>query len=107
MEALHGLREWVLDELASRPEALRYYRREETGRETFEALGWSDYAAIRILDYVDNAGREFFDLNLRGRLAVSNPIRLLWLAVNHGTGGGEARLLRGHAPPVPTVHRPR
>ena len=46
-----------------------------------------DYAAIRLLDYIDNAGREFVDPNLRGQLAVNSPIRLLWLAVNRGTGG--------------------
>jgi lysine 2,3-aminomutase len=89
IEALHGLREWVLEQLSSRPAALAYYQRERTGREAFEALSWSDFAAIRILDYVDHAGREFSDLNLRGQPAVSNPIRLLWLAVNRGTGGAK------------------
>ena len=58
-------------------------------REAFEALSWSDYAAIRLLDYVDHAGRQFLDLNLRGEVAVSTPIRQLWLAVNHGTGGAK------------------
>ncbi|MBT8386117.1 MAG: KamA family protein, partial [Ignavibacteria bacterium] len=48
-----------------------------------------DIAVIRILDYVDNAGREFIDLNLRGELAISNPIKLIWLAVNKGTGGAK------------------
>jgi lysine 2,3-aminomutase len=89
VEALHGLRQWVLAELETNPSAPRYYRREDTGRETFEALGWSDFAAIRLLDYIDNAGREFPDLNLRGRVALSNPVRLLWLAVNRGTGGAK------------------
>ena len=38
--------------------------------------GQGAVAAIRILDYIDNAGREFPDLNLRGMIAVSNPIKL-------------------------------
>ncbi len=88
-EALVGVRNWVLEEIAGRPHVLRFYKREERGREAFEALEWRDYAAIRILDYVDNAGREFPDLNLRGEIAVSNPIKTVWLATNEGTGGAK------------------
>jgi lysine 2,3-aminomutase len=86
-EALVGVRNWVLDEISTRGACLAYYASEHPTREDFQALEWRDYAAIRILDYIDNAGREFQDLNLRGELAVSNPFRLLWLAVHHGTGG--------------------
>ncbi|MEJ2237350.1 MAG: hypothetical protein P8X82_03555, partial [Gemmatimonadales bacterium] len=88
-EACVGIREWVLDELQQRPQALAYYEGHLSDRESFEALSWSDYAAIRLLDYVDHAGRQFQDLNLRGAMAVSTPIRQLWLAVNHGTGGAK------------------
>ncbi len=88
-EALVGVRNWVLEMLEAKPDALALYEAEHPTREMFEALDWSDYAAIRILDYVDNAGREFVDLNLRGEIAVSNPIQLIWLAVNHGTGGAK------------------
>ncbi|UCD24305.1 MAG: KamA family protein [Gemmatimonadota bacterium] len=88
-EARVGVREWVLDELQQRPQALAYYEGRHADREAFEALSWSDYAAIRLLDYVDHAGRQFEDLNLRGAVAVSTPIRQLWLAVNHGTGGAK------------------
>ncbi|MBW2522968.1 MAG: KamA family protein [Deltaproteobacteria bacterium] len=88
-EALIGVREWVLSELKSRPAAARFYASPHATRELFAALEWRDYAAIRILDYVDNAGREFEDLNLGGQLVVSNPITLLWLGVNQGTGGAK------------------
>jgi lysine 2,3-aminomutase len=88
-EALVGVREWVTDVLAARSEALAFYEGRSKGREAFEALAWSDYAAIRILDYIDNAGRQFPDLNLRGEVAVSNPIKLIYLAVMHGTGGAK------------------
>jgi lysine 2,3-aminomutase len=88
-EALIGVRNWVLEELERSPEALRYYKSEHAGRDMFEALNWRDYAAIRILDYVDHAGKEYIDLNLRGEVAVSNPVKLIWLAVTHGTGGAK------------------
>lgn len=88
-EALVGVRNWVLEEIRKNPDAYQFYKREATGREAFEKLNWKDFAAIRILDYIDNAGREFDDLNLRGEKAISNPIHLIWLAVTHGTGGAK------------------
>ncbi|MBR9978318.1 MAG: KamA family protein [Bacteroidetes bacterium] len=88
-EALVGVRQWVLEDLRKSPDAYDYYINEHAGRERFEKLKWQDYAGIRLLDYVDNAGREFEDPNLRGEIAVSNPVKLLWLAVNKGTGGAK------------------
>jgi len=86
-EALIGVRRWVIECLS--PTALEYYKNEHAGRKNFESLQWTDYAGIRLLDYIDNAGREFKDLNLRGEIAVSNPIKLIWLAVSYGTGGAK------------------
>jgi len=88
-EALIGVRNWVLAELETNPAALRFYETEHNDRESLRDLRWQDFAAIRILDYIDNAGREFEDLNLRGHIAISNPIKLIWLAVIHGTGGAK------------------
>lgn len=88
-EALVGVQNWVMEYLSTKKDAYKFYIRKQTGRETFEKLEWQDYAAIRILDYIDNAGREFPDLNLRGEIAVSNPIKLIWLGVNFGTGGAK------------------
>ncbi len=88
-EALVGVRNWALEVLHTSPDAIAYYQEEGGGHEVFSSLTWQDYAAIRILDYIDNAGREFVDLNLRGKLAVNNPIRMLWLGVKRGTGGAK------------------
>jgi lysine 2,3-aminomutase len=88
-EALIGVRNWILAFMKSRPDAHDFYKGIVRGREAFEKLSWQDYAAIRILDYVDNAGAEYEDLNLRGEVAVSNPIKLIWLGVNFGTGGAK------------------
>lgn len=89
IEALVGVKQWVLAELKKHPEAYKFYKTKHNDRATFEALTWSDYAAIRLLDYIDNAGREFPDLNLRGEIAVSNPVKMIWLGVNYGTGGAK------------------
>ena len=88
-EALVGVRNWVLSDIKQNKDAYSFYKRETNGREAFEKLTWKDFAAIRILDYIDNAGREFDDQNLRGEKAISNPIHLIWLAVTHGTGGAK------------------
>jgi len=88
-EALVGVKHWILDQIKDKPDAINYYEKEIESGISFKTLDWSDIAAIRILDYIDNAGREFIDLNLRGQLAVSNPIKLLWLGVNKGTGGAK------------------
>ena len=88
-EALVGIKQWIEGLLAENPAAVAYYHGEASGREAFEQVAWRDYAAIRILDYIENAGREFADLNLRGEPAISNPIKLMWLAVNFGTGGAK------------------
>ena len=88
-EALIGVRNWVLSYMKDKKVAYGFYKNELSGREHFEQLSWQDYAAIRLLDYIDNAGREYGDLNLRGEIAVSNPIKLIWLAVNYGTGGAK------------------
>ena len=61
----------VLAELEGRPAAMKFYESTRPSREDFEALGWSDIAAIRILDYVDNAGRE----TIHGPFRVERPAR--------------------------------
>lgn len=88
-EALVGIKNWILELIKDKPDANIYYEKGVESGKSFKSLDWKDIAAIRILDYVDNAGREFMDLNLRGQLAVSNPIKLLWLGVNKGTGGAK------------------
>ncbi len=88
-EVVVGVREWIERSLKDREIAFRFYHSKHANRELFEQLEWRDYAIIRILDYIDHAGKEYPDLNLRGEIAVSNPLRLIWLAVNKGTGGAK------------------
>jgi len=89
IEAQIGVRNWIHSEYSSRKDAFRFQTDKVTRRENFEKLSWNDYAIIRILDYIDNAGIEYPDPNLRGEIAVSNPIRFIWLAVIKGTGGSK------------------
>ena len=70
-EALVGVKKWVLDIISKRNDALSFYKGQASGREAFDKLSWEDYASIRLLDYIDNAGHTYEDLNLRGEIAVS------------------------------------
>jgi lysine 2,3-aminomutase len=88
-EVVVGVREWIGKNLKDREDAFKFYHARHVTRELFEKLEWRDYAIIRMLDYIDHAGIEYPDLNLRGEIAVSNPLRLIWLAVNKGTGGAK------------------
>jgi lysine 2,3-aminomutase len=89
IEAIIGVRNWILKDYKLGDDAFRFYKHEKTGRAAFSKLNWQDYAAIRILDYVDHAGKAYEDLNLHGQKAVSNPIKMIWLAVTKGTGGAK------------------
>lgn len=80
-KALEGLRAWVLSYLKERKHANDFYLFKEKGREAYESLSWRDIAAIRILDYIDNTGRKFEDLNLQGKEIENNPFGHLWEAV--------------------------
>ena len=88
-EALVGIKNWISELLEKNTSAYSFYKEEVSGREAFEKLSWKDYAAIRLLDYVDNAGRSYEDQTLRGEKAVTNPIKMIWLAVTYGTGGAK------------------
>ncbi len=70
----------------SRPAAKRFCYNEDSGRAAMEKLNWQDYAAIRIMDYVNNADRKYKDLNLRGKHICNNPFKRLWLAAQDGSG---------------------
>ncbi len=85
-----GIRQMAMKHMESNPHAYAFYRYEKTGRKALKQLDWHDYAAIRILDYLDHAGREYKDLNLRGEKVDNDPFRMLWQAATKGEGGAQA-----------------
>jgi lysine 2,3-aminomutase len=93
-EALIGVKAWIEKEFGSRQAAFRFQQSRTPGQDLYDQLEWRDFAIIRILDYIEHAGKEYRDLNLRGEIAVSNPVKLIWLAVNRGTGGARPDFFR-------------
>lgn len=88
-QATQGMYHLAWDYLKDRPDARAFFVNERTGRDAYNKLNGKDIAAIRILDYVRNTGREFKDLNLRGVKVRSNPFGILWMAIKEGRGGGK------------------
>ena len=88
-EARAAIREWILPKLRKNPAAEQFYINTEHQHNHFLHLKWEDFAAIRILDYIDHAGESYIDQNIHGERAISNPIKMLWLATNYGIGGAK------------------
>ena len=83
------LRQWAEEVLAGNDHAEKYYRFEKDGPENYGRLRWRDLAAIRILDYLDHAGREFENHYRHGEMTRSDPFNLIWLGAKNGTGGSK------------------
>jgi len=73
-----ALKEHALQILSENPNAVKYYHKEINTCEGYSSITFRDYASIRILDYIDHAGRTFEDLNQRGETELSDPIKMLW-----------------------------
>lgn len=86
LEARLKLREWVLQYLNENPQTKNYYLKKARGHAALKKISFRDYAAIRLMDYLDNEGRPFSDPNHNHERIISRPIKNLWLAVNKGKG---------------------
>jgi len=82
-QALVDLRAWVMTFINENNQAFSFLNNREKGRQAYESLSWQDFAAIRIIDYIDNTGRKFEDLNLHGDLVQNNPFKPIWDAIKN------------------------
>jgi lysine 2,3-aminomutase len=88
-EAKSKVQEWAYEVLNENQYAVKYFKEEITGRKGFEKLRWQDFAAIRILDYLNNSGREFVNPYRNGEKTLNAPFHLLWLGIKEGAGGAK------------------
>ncbi len=86
LEARMKLREWVMKYLYKNPHSKNYYLQKATGHPALKRIAFRDYAAIRLMDYLDYEGRDFIDPNRNNKEIQSQPIKNLWLAINQGKG---------------------
>ncbi len=101
----------ALETLRENRDATAYYLGEKKGRSQLDTLRPKDYAAIRILDYIKHAGRQFRDLNHKGEIVENDPFAILMQCVRKGTGGATPaffydmihlfRQFSGHEDPAP------
>jgi len=76
-----GVREMAMEYMKAHPDAYRFYRFKTQGHEALAALGWQDFSAIRMLDYLDHEGSSYADLNLRGKKVKSEAFGIIWQEV--------------------------
>ena len=89
-EANKRVYEWVMNWMASGHDlAMEFLQYRISGHEAFSRLSWQEIGAIRLLDYVNNAGRVFENLNKQIKQSVTDPIRIVWQGYHHGKGGGK------------------
>jgi len=89
-DVVASIRSWVMTYFESNPQAYQYYKKEAKGNKVLRKLEWRDYAAIRIMDYIDHTGQIFTDPNIKlGKTAINNPFRLLYMAALYDTGGAK------------------
>lgn len=63
-----------------------YYQGERSGLDQIQKhLRFKDFAAIRILDYIDHSGRRFKDLNFKGEVVENDPFALVVLCAKNRT----------------------
>ena len=77
---------WMKD---GHSDAWAYFRYKKKGRKIYKDLTWQEVGAIRILDYITNAGRVFENLNKKIKQSISDPIHLIWMAYHRGKGGAK------------------
>ncbi len=80
-EFASGLRDEAMKYMQANPQVYSYYRFESRGQDAMEKLSWQDYAAIRILDYLDRQGESYEDLNLRGKKVTNDVFGTLWQGI--------------------------
>lgn len=83
------LREWANEVISDNDDAVKYCKGEKPGIYTWENLRWKDFAAIRIIDYLDNAGSEFINPHRGGEKMMNDPFSFVWLAAKRGAGGSK------------------
>jgi len=79
------IREWLAE---GHEYALAFAERRLTPPVEPDKLKWDEIAAVRIFDYLTNAGREYENLNKRIKVSVNDPFVLVWLAWHNRKGGG-------------------
>ena len=86
LEARLKLREWVIKYLNKNPHSKNYYLKKAKGHSALKRIAFRDYAAIRIMDYLDHEGQQFPDPNKKNKAIINSPIKNLWLAIKQGKG---------------------
>lgn len=79
------IREWVKTYLLSRPHLKDIAENNELSRDVFNRLSWKDVAALRMIDYINNAGIKVQDPSISRPYVISDPFGQLYEAIKGKT----------------------
>lgn len=89
-ELKSSLKQWALKQAES-PHQIKILTTKNTySRKEYDNLAWKDFAAIRLLDYINYEGLILPDQNLSGKKVKSSPIKRIYLANKFSRGGASA-----------------
>jgi len=77
-EAFNEIQEFISKELENNTRVKAFYT-SPTNQDIFDKLQWSDYALIRLWDYVQYSGQEFAFHGEPSGKAFNHPFHILWL----------------------------
>lgn len=72
------IRKWVFNYVEERPHLLNSIDKRNISRSDFNRLNWKDVAALRIIDYIDNAGIKVQDPSISKAYVISDPFGQLF-----------------------------
>jgi lysine 2,3-aminomutase len=75
------IREWVKTYLLTRPHLKNFADSNELSRSEFNRLNWKDVAALRMIDYINNAGIKVQDPSISRPYVISDPFGQLYDAI--------------------------
>lgn len=75
--------------IKKRPHLQNYIQNQQSAAR-FKELVWSDYALLRLYNYLQYQGKFFTDFNVKKKKSISDPFRMIWLAYHQGIGGAKS-----------------
>jgi len=82
------LKNYIWEDQKDNPHFAPFYNQKHYQHKDFEYLKWREVGAIRILDYLEHAGKSFKDFNFGGTEIISDPFYELWTGYHKKRGEG-------------------
>lgn len=79
------LREWLINLISKDQDAISILNYSHVSNSKLHNLRWNDFAAVRLIDYIDNEGRDIADLNFFNTVIKNSTMEFLFNALKNNT----------------------